>query len=61
MVLNFIPTPNNIKEHFNLAEEPLYIFTDINEGFNFLNTYFKGISGIYGFICLVELRLVIFT
>jgi len=57
--LNFIPTPNNIKEHFNLAEEPLYIFTDVNEGLNFFpkaKTSFKGISGIYGFICLVDLR-----
>lgn len=49
----FIPSAKNIKVHFNLAEEPLFIFNDVNEGLECLKTRFKGISGIYGFVCII--------
>jgi group I intron endonuclease len=50
----FIPSGKNIKKQFNLSEEPLFIFNDVNEGLEYFKTYFKGVSGIYGFVCLIS-------
>jgi hypothetical protein len=54
MSIPLLVTAKNIKEHFNLDKEPVLIFTNVQEGLNYLKAKFKGIADIYGFISLIS-------
>lgn len=44
------PTKDNIKDHFKLRYEPIFVFENVGKGLRFVKKEMKGIAGIYAFI-----------